>query len=276
MTVKVVTDSAASLPAALAAERDIVVVPMQLEIAGSSLDERHVTMEELVARLDEEVHTSGPSPGSFADALESVDQSDGVVVLTVAGRMSSTYQSACTAARLLGDAKLRVIDTNTAAGAEGLVVLGTAELAQAGASIDDVEARARAIANKVRLVASVGSLHYLARGGRVPDIAARAGSRLGVHLLFEFRPNGVHPLRPSLGATSAVDQVIGHWRRSIVANAKLHLAVLHALREADAADLLQRVSAEVQPASSFIGTFGPVMVAHTGPDVIGLAWWWES
>ncbi len=276
MPVTIVTDSAASLPPSLAAQYGVVAVPMQLEIAGRPVDERTISMDEVVARLDEGVLTSGPSPGAFVEALEDVSD-DGVVVLTVGSRLSSTYQAASTAARLAPDpGRVRVVDTTTAAGAEGLVVLAAADLARTGASLDEVEARAREVVGKVRLVAAVGTLAHLARGGRVPAIAAWAGSQLGVRVLFEFHDDHIRPLRPSLSFDKARDLIFEHWQRSRVEGAPLHIAALHAVREDTAVELLDRVRAEVEPATSFVGTFGPVMVAHTGPDVIGLAWWWGA
>ena len=50
-----------------------------------------------------------------------------------------------------------------------------------------------------------------------------------------------------------------------------------ALESPDAAhDLLDRVQAAARPATSFMGSFSPVMVAHTGPGLVGLAWWWDG
>lgn len=272
----VITDSAASLPPSLAAEYGVVAVPMQLEIAERPVDERTISMDEVVGRLDEGVLTSGPSPGAFVEALDGVAD-DGAVVLTVGARLSSTYQAACTAARLVPDpGRVRVVDTATAAGAEGLVVLAAADMARTGAGLDAVEACAREVVGEVRLVAAVGTLAHLARGGRVPAIAAWAGSQLGVRVLFEFRGDHIKPLRPSLSFDRATDLIFEHWRRSQVEGAPLHVAALHAVREDTAVELLERVRALVKPATSFVGTFGPVMVAHTGPDVIGLAWWWGA
>jgi fatty acid-binding protein DegV len=58
--------------------------------------------------------------------------------------------------------------------------------------------------------------------------------------------------------------------------AHLHVAALHAEDPAVAEELLREVCARVEPASSFVGSFTPVMVAHTGPSLAGLAWWWEG
>jgi fatty acid-binding protein DegV len=56
----------------------------------------------------------------------------------------------------------------------------------------------------------------------------------------------------------------------------LHVSALHALEPEIAEELLRQVRAYVEPATAFVGSFSPVMVAHTGPGLAGLAWWWED
>lgn len=279
MPIAVISDSAAALEPALASRYGVCIVPMQLEIGGQPVAEADISLDQLVAGLDDGVKTSAPPPGAFAELLERArdDGADGAIVLTVGANLSSTYQSASTAASILGDGwPVTVVDTGTAAGAEGLVVLAAAEAAKEGKSLREVEARAQRAASNVRLVAAVDTLTYLVRGGRLAAGAARAGNHLGVRPLFELRRAKIRPLRPSLSSDGAFDQILAQWRRSKVDGARLHVAALHALRGDDAEALLEKVSAEVEPATALVGTFGPVMVAHTGPGVIGLAWWWES
>jgi DegV family protein with EDD domain len=275
--VAVVADSAAALDPALAGTYGIVTVPMQLEIGGRPVSEADMPLDEVVAHLEDGVQTSAPPPGAFADAVESAAAggAQAVVVLTVGSNLSSAYQSAATAAPL-GSVPVAVVDTGTAAGGEGLVVLAAAQAAAAGMSLEEVKARATMVASRVRLVATVEELKYLVRGGRLAAGAARAGQAFGVRPVFELSRGRIRPLRPSLSADGAFDQLLAQWRRSIVDGAELHVAALHAMRYEDAAALLDKVRAEVEPATAFIGTFGPVMVAHTGPGVIGLAWWWEQ
>jgi DegV family protein with EDD domain len=273
VTVGIVTDSAASLSEELADRHQVTVVPMQLTIGSESYPDDQVTLEEVVARLGEGITTSGPSPGAFAEAIEARRGPDGVLVLTVSERMSSTYRAARLAAQRAG-AGVAVLDTNTAVGAEGLVVLAAAAAAAEGLPLPAVKERAHAAARRVRLVAAVESLDQLTRSGRLPELAARAGRRLGVRPLFEYRGGSIHPLLPALSREAALDQVLRQWRRSKIQGAALHVAALHALNPAGADRLLEAVRAEAEPATCFVGTFGPVMVAHTGPGVTGLAWWW--
>jgi DegV family protein with EDD domain len=273
VSVAIVTDSAAALPADLVATYGITVVPMWLTVHGIAEPEGVRPLEQLVAELD--VTTSAPTPGEFETAIkESEKQADGVLVLTIASSMSATYQAALVAAHSVGG-PVRVIDTQTAGGAEALVVLAAAEAAQQGASIDEVEARARAVMDRVRLVATISSLDHLVRSGRVPGIAGWAGRRLGINPLFEFRGGKVHRLRPALSQPAALDRIVALVERGRADGAKLHVAALHALAVDIAQELLERVSATTTPTTAFIGEFGPVMVVHTGPGLAGLAWWWE-
>jgi len=274
MTVAVVTDSAAALPADLAAAHGVVVVPMWLGVDGRAVRENEVGYAETLGA--HEVTTSGPSPGEFEVVIKERQAAtdDGVCVCTIASTMSSTHRSAVLAAQAAGG-PVRVVDTATAAGAEALVVLAAARAAAAGATLDEVEAAARAAIERVRLVAMVPNLDHLVRSGRVPNIAGWAGRRLGIAPLFEFRDGGAHPLRPALGVPAALDRIVARWRRDRIAPARLHVAVLHAEAEAEAGELLARVRAEATPDTAFVGRFGAVMVTHTGPGLVGLAWLWE-
>ena len=129
---------------------------------------------------------------------------------------------------------------------------------------------------RVQLVATLPQLDYLARGGRVPGIAARAGDWLGVRPVFAMRHGHVRPQLPSHTHDGALRRVLAAWRRSREDGARLHVAALHALAPDDAKWLIEAVYSEIEPTTAFVGEFTTIMVAHTGPGLVGLAWWWET
>jgi DegV family protein with EDD domain len=274
MPVAIVVDSAAALPVELAADHGITVVPLLLRVGDRELADGALPLDELMGLPPEVVSTSGATPAAFAGAIEGAG-ADGVLVLTIAASMSSTYEAARLAASELGTDRVRVLDTATAAGAEGLVAVHAARAARAGGSLDAVEDAARAAIAEVRLLATVDSLDRLIASGRINGLAGRAGRLVNVNPLFEFRAGAVHTIRPAFTREAALDRIVARWRRSRVEDARLHVAALHAL-DHDAADhLLKRVVDEVEPATAFVGSFSSVMVAHTGGGLAGLAWWWE-
>ena len=298
--VTVVTDSAAALPDELADRLGIRVVPLWLVIG----DERHrdgdLPLDELVRRFSEPISTSAPSPGEYAEVIAAARRSGPVVVLTVSQRMSSSFESAVLAAKQVADEAAQagtatsavrdpagpddlptvtVLDTGTAAGAQGLVVLAAAEAAGAGADGPAVVAAVERVAGRVRLVATVADLERLAASGRVPEAARRIGDRLGVRPLFEFRDGRARPLRPAFSAAVALDRIVQRCTADAPGRTpppgRLHATILHALDPATAEELRRRVEA-LQPASCHIAPFSPVMVAHTGRGLAGLAWWWDA
>jgi DegV family protein with EDD domain len=273
VTVAIVTDSAAALPHELVDALGITVVPMWLQLDGESHHENEVALDELA--LHHDVSTSGPTPGEFEQVLRDVASTDGVCLLTISATMSSTFEAAVIGAKD-SIAPVRVVDTCTAAGAQALVVLAAARAAARGASLDEVEAAARGAMNEVHLVACVPDLDHLVRSGRVPNIAGWAGRRLGLAPLFEFREGGAHPLRPARGMDNALDRIFTRCRRDQRPGTQLHVAALHAEAPAVAESLLARVTEALDPDESFMASFGAVMVAHTGPGLVGLAWRWED
>jgi DegV family protein with EDD domain len=285
MTVTVVTDSAAALPPDLVARYDIRVVPLVLQVGADRYRDGEIGLDELVRRFDEPISTAAPSPGEFATVMADALGSGPVVTLTLAAGMSSTHDSAKLAAKLLTDNDPRapadggpdvaVLDTGTAAGAQALVVLAAAQAAAEGADQYEVVATAERVAGRVRLAASVADLERLARSGRVPDAARWIGDRLGVRPLFEFRDGRARPLRPAFSAEAALDRIVQRCAAGAGRGARLHVTVLHALNPDVAAVLAERVQA-LDPVSFLVGPFSPVMVAHTGRGLAGLAWWWEK
>jgi DegV family protein with EDD domain len=279
MTVAVITDSAASIPPELAAEWGVSVVPLHLIVGGRAVEDGELSSTDLVERRAEGITTAAPSPGEFLDAVER-SGADGAVILTVASRVSGAWNAARLAAESV-EIPLSVVDTETAAGAQALVVLAAAAVAAGGADRAAVERAARVAIEEVRLVAVVDGLEHLVRSGRVPGIAGWAGRMLGLHPMFEFRHGVARRLRPVASREAALTRIIGTWRRSRRRAATgdcLHVAGLHAGAEGDAEMLLKRVREQLSPdapTTELMLEFSPVMIAHTGPGLVGLAWWWQ-
>jgi DegV family protein with EDD domain len=274
MTVRVVTDSAAALDAVTIATWDILVVPTQVVVGEQHYLEGELEISEVLERFDEGVTTSGPAPGGFSAALAAAG--DEALILTVAEGLSSSHQAAMVAVQGSGQ-RARLVDTGSAAGGQALVVLEAAKTAREGGSLDEVEAAARRVAERVRFYAAFETLEYLIRGGRIDGVIGGFAERLGVRPLLEIEAGGnLRRLRPSLSRRAALDRIIRLWRKTQIEGALLHMAAAHVLALDDAEALLDRVRSEVEPTTALISAFGPVMAVHTGPGLVGLAWWWEE
>jgi DegV family protein with EDD domain len=101
--VAVVTDSTAYLPAGVAEQHGITVVPLQVVLGGQSLAEGVEVDSARLAKAfadDEPVTTSRPSPQAFVDAYRAahVDGASGIVSVHLSSQLSGNVESARLAA----------------------------------------------------------------------------------------------------------------------------------------------------------------------------------
>ena len=208
MPVSVITDSAAALPPVLVEQFGVRVVPLWLYVGRDSYRDGELELAELVDRLDEPFSTAAPSPFEFSEAIASAGADGPVVVLTVASTMSSTHDAAVLAARE-ADVDVTVVDTRTAAGAQGLVVLEAARVAAAGAGIDG-GARRRPAGHRSGAARRDGAGPHAAAPAAAgcPRLPAGSGARVGAQPLFELRAGRVRPMRPAFGRAAALDRIV--------------------------------------------------------------------
>ena len=207
----VVTDSTASLPDEVAAERGIVVVPLQVVIGADAFDEGSpdATPERVAAALREfrPVSTSRPAPAVLLAAYERAAAAGATEIVSVhlSGDMSGTFESAQLAAR---DAPLPVVcvDSRQVGVATGYAALAAVEAVADGATAIEAAEAARRRADASSSYFYVDTLEYLRRGGRIGAAAALFGGALAVKPLLTIDDGTVSSLekvrtsaRPSRG-----------------------------------------------------------------------------
>ena len=279
--VAIVVDSAASLPAWALDDPLLHVVPMQLVIEGRTyLDGLELSPTEFYRMqrgLSETPTTAAPSPQSYMAAFEEAGRrSSSILCLCVARRYSIAHDSALLAVRqaqeTLPDVQIAALDSGSAAGGEGLVVLEALRAARQGLDLVEVVKVARQVADKVSLVAFLDTLYYVWKGGRVPRIVYAGVSLLGLKPMFELTGGKVHGIgRPRTRARAMRRLVEAMHKR--VGDRPVHACVMHGDCAGDAETLSRILESEFDCRELFVSEFTPVMGAHTGPGLLGLAFW---
>jgi DegV family protein with EDD domain len=278
--IAIVTDSAACLPTELVKEYGIHIVPFGL-IFGERVfrDRVDITPNEfyhLLAKANDLPTTSQPSVGDFLRVYERLSwEAEAIVSIHIPGELSGTLSTAREAARLVPQVPIRIVDSRTAVTAQGFVVLEAARMAAAGGDLDRVVARAEEMIPRVHLFAVLETLEYLHRGGRVPAVAALLGSALQIRPIFSLCDGHVDILAKVRTKARAVERMLAMMRER-ARDRPVHTAVFHAdaLEEAEA--LREQVASRFNCVELYITEFTPVMGAHTGPGVLGLAFWAED
>ncbi len=151
--------------------------------------------------------TSQVTPAEFEDAYERLTANgDQVVVITISSKLSGTYQSAVIAA---GDyeGKVFVVDSlNATVGERALLRYGLMLAAQ-GLSAPEIAVRLDEAKKRIRLVATVDTLEYLKKGGRISATTAVVGGLLNI--------------KPAISVVDGVVETVGKARGVKAANALL-------------------------------------------------------
>lgn len=271
--VAVVTDSAANVPASLAGELRIEVVPMYLMLGERVYrDGVDLSPEELYRRLARDgvvASTSTPSPTDFLEAFERTGERE-IVCVTVSASMSSASQEAAMAAREFGGT-VEVIDSQTATMGEGWVAVEAARRARGGGSMEIVARRAREVAARASVCATIATFEFLRRSGRVRKLQAWAATMLDIKPVFGFAGGEVAGLDRPRTRRRALISVADEALRSI-GGAPAHVATVHADAEDEARELLDRIKAGANVIEDLVVPATPVVGAHTGPGLVGAAW----
>lgn len=180
--IRIITDSGSDLPQNYHAQ--ITVLPMSIRFGQQEYkDGIDITTQAFYERLiecDDLPTTSLISPGAFADAFKSaVDHGEKVVVITIASKLSGTYQSAVLAAADFAD-DVFVVDSKNVAVAEQILVLRGLELVEQGLSAAEVAKELEQERERIHIVALLDTLEYLKKGGRISSTVAFVGSALNL------------------------------------------------------------------------------------------------
>ena len=277
--VAVVTDSTSYLPGEMLARHGILVVPLYIVFGGDrTVPEVEITdypafFEEL--RTAEILPTtSQPSVGDFVSAYEPLlAHGRDVVSLHISGALSGTPEAARQAAEALerdgkGGERVRVVDSETAAGGLGLLALVASEAAEKGADTDEIERQIAEARGDLKMWFALDTLEFLKRGGRIGAASAWIGSTLRVKpiLTLEGEMKPVERVRTS---SRMLDRLVEYARQRQESGAN-GWAAQHINAQDQCDQLVERCSEIFGRPPIMVSEIGPVISAHTGPGLLGV------
>ncbi|HEX2865213.1 MAG TPA: DegV family protein, partial [Deinococcales bacterium] len=212
MKIALLSDSTADLPADLAEELGVTLVPLWVTFQGvTHADWSDLSVPEMLAQVQGGAalpKTSQPTPADFAAAFERLLQTaDHVLAVHISATLSGTAGASALAARDF-PGKVTVLDSGSATGGLALIVEHAARMIQQGASLAAVTAALERLRHVVSIRFSVATLDFLRKNGRIGAAQALLGSLLNVKPLLEFRDGVLHPLGRPRGAGRALQETL--------------------------------------------------------------------
>jgi DegV family protein with EDD domain len=276
MTIAVVTDSTAYLPAELSGTYDLTIVPLTVVINGwDGLEGREVSPAEVARALSGRraaVSTSRPAPSQFvAEYRRLLDAgADGVVSVHLSAKLSGTFEAAQLAAAEVGP-RIQVVDSGTAAMGLGFPALAAAAAAAQNQDLDSVRAIAADHASRVSTFFYVDTLEFLRRGGRIGAAEALVGTALSVKPILHVADGAIVVRDKVRTAGRALSRLVD-LAVEAAGDGEADIAVHH-LGTPDRANALvdaisMRLGERLQ--DCYLTEVGAVVAAHTGPGLAGV------
>jgi DegV family protein with EDD domain len=274
MTVRIITDSSAGLPAQLVKELGISVIPALICFGSKTYrDGIDLTTEQFYKKLVSSKilpTTSVPTPLTFAQAYDELaEKTDEIVVITISRKLSAIHEVALQSVSLMKKkCRIEVIDSGWALMAEGLIVIAAAKAAKSGAGFDEVVSLTRRNIPRADIRIAFDTLEYLQRGGRIGKAQAFLGTMLKVNPILCIKGGETYPVARERSRAKAVEHLynfaLGYSRIEA-------MAIEDATTPDEADELAKRLSSKFPRENIYRAKVTPAVGVHVGPHVLAVS-----
>jgi fatty acid kinase fatty acid binding subunit len=221
--------------------------------------------------------TSQPTPGDFLAAYEELGGYERILSLHLPAKLSGTVESARRAGEELGGGKVRAIDSGTVSAGLAILALAVQRRLEGGTTDEEVDALVERYRRESRMVWTVETLEFLAKGGRIGKAAAMAGALLNIKPILGIEDGEVVPRKRVRGSQKAFLEFVRAFEADSVDRPSLKVGIAHADAPERLAALRTLVARTRPQAEMELETMlGAVVGTHAGPGAVGLFWFDDS
>ena len=271
----IVADTTCSLPRDLLKARGIPLVPQVVMFGEESYhDDYEMDTATFLQKLKASPtlpKTAAPEPTLYYPIFKQAKaQGESVIVVAPSGKVSGTVRSAETAAQEFAELDIRIIDTQTVSCNLGSLVLLADDLAKAGGSADEIEARLKDMIPRGRIFFLVATLEYLAKGGRIGGAKKLLAELLEIKPILQIRAGQVEPFEQQRTHKRALARLEEIVHEQCPKSPEARLSVMQVEAEAEARVLVASLKSWWGGGEVPIYELPPAIVTHGGPKTMGV------
>ena len=180
--IKIVCDSMSDVPEIIIEKYDVEIVPLTVIFNGveyiDGIDINNKQFYKMLRESEVMPKTSQVTYSQFKEVFEKY-KDDEVLYIGGSSSASGTYQSAVIA-KNDGYENVHVFDTQNLSTGSALFVIKACEMREKGYSIEEIIENLNLLKGSEELIASVDTLEYLKKGGRISSTKAMIGNLLSI------------------------------------------------------------------------------------------------
>lgn len=278
----IMTDSCCDLPAKLADEMELCVLPLSVYIEDKQyynyLDGREISFKDIFAKLRTKcpAKTSAVNMEAFHDPMKAILESGrDVLYLGFSSGLSGTYNAGAAAAQEMAfkypDRKVLAVDTLCASLGQGLILYLAWQKKQAGMDIDALYQWVLDNRLKVCHFFTIEDLMFLKRGGRISGATAVVGSILAIKPIMHVDDEGhLIKIGTARGRKASLKALADAAEKHGVNLQDQTIFISHGDCEDDANFLADIMRKRFNVKDVLINYIGPVIGAHAGPGTVAM------
>ncbi len=272
---KVIADSTCNLSQETLDEYDIRIAPIPIQFGDETFEEGVDIDRDLFYKKIEETGiiptSSQPTPAWFGRYYKELhQQGHSILVITVTGKHSGTFNSATMAKSLTPEADVHVFDSKSISLGTGWMVLEAVRAIKAGVSQSDVVSRIEIIRERARLFMTPATLKYLQMSGRVGTLQGALASLLSIKPIIHLKDGLLEVMGNVRTRGKSLDQLIDRLEEAVGTTAPVNLAVIHARAREEGLSVLERAKDVFNVQEALFGDLVASLSAHGGPGIIGI------
>jgi len=274
MAVRVVSDSACDLPPETCDALGIEIVPLTIRFGDDEfVDRKELSTDDFWRKLETSQalpETAAPSVGAFEETFRRLydEGADGIVCVNLSSALSATMQSAQVAAKAVdGLCPIEIIDSASASMGIGILTLHAARRAADGADVATIAREVTERRKRQSLYATLDTLEFLKRGGRIGGAQALLGSMLSIKPIVTVVNGAVEQAGKVRTRSKALNFILERVPSGQVES----VCVLHS-GATDVDEFMAALQPKVPDAEIVVGRIGPVVGVHVGPGAMGVTW----
>ncbi len=275
--VRIVTDAAADISTSVVKEMGIEVLPFIIHLGDKEiLADANLQPQEYYKELrntEEFPKTCQMSPADIEDIYRRLGK-DGepIIHITISGNGSGINNTSMMIAQQLNDEgfDITVVNSETFSYVIGGGVVGAAEMANKGASKEEILKYLEEYFAYNTAYFLVDDLTFLQKGGRIKATTMAVSSILDIKPILNINDGLVEAYKKVRGLKKAIAVLAGYVQERMDNPQDGEVIILHSDAQ-DKVDILKgMVEDKVNPASIKVMEIGPIISSHAGLGVVGI------
>lgn len=272
--IRILVDSASDYQMQELKEKHIELVPLSVNIGENAyIDGVNLERDqfyEILQETGEFPKTSQPSPQAFLSVFEDAkEKGDDLICILLSSALSGTYQSAVLAKNMVEYDRIYLIDTLSATYNIKVMADYACRLVEKGMPAKEIVAELEGFKSRVKVVAALDTLEYLARGGRISKSVAALGNLAGIKPVITVNAEGeVAVLGKCLGKNKAVNHMVKTLQETGV-DQSFPMYTIYSYGTENCSRFQNKLEKEGYTIAERL-QIGPVIGAHIGPEAFGV------